>query len=124
MQAKSLYILLVEDHADSAAALAHILERLGHHVEIANDTASAVRSFVFKHCDLLLIDIKLPDGDGCDLLKELSAIRQVPAIALTGLGKEDIERTKDVGFLQYLQKPVEIEKLKEAINAVQSRITR
>jgi two-component SAPR family response regulator len=43
---------------------------------------------------------------------------------MTGLGEEDIKRTKEVGFLQYLQKPVEIEKLKEAINAVQSRISR
>src|SRR5262245_27085875 len=92
-------ILLVEDHADSAAALAKLLRSLGHQVQTAPSCADARRLFELNAgIDVLLLDVGLPDGDGCDLLRELTAIRPVPAIAITGFGmNEDVARSMAAG---------------------------
>jgi len=63
--------------------------------------------------DVVLCDLVLPDGDGCDLVAELFLIRPVRAFAITGYGMpHDLARTQAAGFLAHLTKPVVVERLR------------
>ena len=111
-----LHILLVEDHADSARALARLLHGQGHTVSHADGYAAAMRLAQERRFDLLLIDLGLPDGDGCDLLNEVRACYPVPAIAITGHGMApDVRRCRDAGFEHHLLKPLSLPRLVGAI---------
>jgi CheY-like chemotaxis protein len=99
---------VVEDHDDSAMAMAMILRSFGHRVQTADSCATARKLFQMnRDVDVLLVDLGLPDGDGCDLPRELLAIKTVPAIAVTGYSMtQDIERSRAAGFTAYITKPL------------------
>ena len=117
MLSKSHDILLVEDHTDSAVALAMLLRSFGHRVQTADCCATARQVFQANlGIDVLLVDLGLPDGDGCDLMRELTAIKRVPAIAVTGYGMaEDVERSKAAGFIAHVTKPLVLPELKDML---------
>ena len=118
--ARSLEILLVEDHDDTARVLSRLLERLGHHVRIADSVASAL-SAANQPFDLLLSDIGLPDGTGNDLIRQLREQRHmnVPAVALTGFGmEEDVIKSREAGFTDHLTKPVNFQRLQIMVQKI------
>ena len=89
---KSLRVLVVDDNRDGADALGLLIEELGNQVHVtyggtqAQDVAAAFRP------DLMLVDLVMPDMDGCGLVIRL---RQIPAFAHTRIvaitGKKDEE---------------------------------
>ena len=108
--------LLVEDHADSAHALARIIASFGHEVEVAGSIAAALQLFDSKSFDILVSDLGLPDGSGLDLVRQIKAKREMPAIALTGFGmEEDVARCLAAGFGAHLTKPVNFQRLESAL---------
>lgn len=114
-------ILLVEDHSDSARVMAGLLKRRGLQVVVAHSIADAVEVYTRESFDALLSDIGLPDGSGVELLNLLTAIRPIPAIALSGYGTEaDVARSREAGFLDHLVKPVEWPKLNAALTQILS----
>src|ERR1700677_3954378 len=101
-------LLLVEDHRDTAKAFEQMLLRRGYHVDIAHTCSEADKIFRQNYFDVVLCDLGLPDGDGCDLLRSLLKVRQVKAVAISAYAmKEDKERCKAAGFVAHLSKPVE-----------------
>jgi PAS domain S-box-containing protein len=117
---RSLEILLVEDHDDTARVLSRLLERLGHRVRIADSVASALLA-AEQPFDLLLSDIGLPDGTGNDLIRQLRQIRHVnvPAVALTGFGmEEDVAKSREAGFTDHLTKPVNFQRLQIMVQKI------
>lgn len=109
-------ILLVEDHPDTAHAMARVLKTLGHRVRIAQSVAAALAAAA-EPFDLLICDIGLPDGNGLDLMRQLRASRPVKGIALSGFGmEEDIRKSEEVGFSAHLTKPVDLAQLEAAIS--------
>src|SRR5919199_1191976 len=86
-----LNVLLVEDHAATAAGLALSLRRSGHEVEIAPDGPTAVEAAKTRQPDVVLLDIGLPGMDGYEVARRLGGQPTVKApllIALTGRGGE------------------------------------
>ncbi len=115
-------ILLVEDHIDSAKALARLLETVGHEVVTANTIAAAVRMAKAGNYDLLISDIGLPDGTGLDLIRLLRQNSPICGIALSGYGMaDDIRRSIEAGFAEHLTKPVNMDRLEESIARVTAR---
>jgi two-component system, chemotaxis family, CheB/CheR fusion protein len=119
-----LRILLVEDHADTAEAMADLLRLMGHEVTVAGtvaaalDAAGAAREGAGR-IDLVLSDLGLPDGSGQDLMRELSRLYGLRGIALSGYGmEEDVRRSREAGFLRHLTKPVDLQILESAIRQV------
>jgi CheY-like chemotaxis protein len=109
-------ILLVEDHADSAYTTARMLQLASHNVTIATNCAEALRTVVDTTFDLYIVDVGLPDGDGCELVQRLIKVRRAPAIALTGFGMPDeMARGIQAGFAAYLVKPIALPKLEAAV---------
>jgi PleD family two-component response regulator len=64
-------VLLVEDHSDSAKAMARLLRTFGFQVEITYRLAEARAAARAGKFDLIICDIALPDGSGLDLMREL-----------------------------------------------------
>ena len=112
-------ILLVEDHADTAAAMKRLLSRRGYKVQMANTVNDALKLAESSSFDLLISDIGLPDGTGLELMQQLQEKRPVRGIALTGFGmEEDIERSHAAGFTEHLTKPISLQQLQAAIDRV------
>ncbi|HEX2100166.1 MAG TPA: ATP-binding protein, partial [Candidatus Synoicihabitans sp.] len=111
-------ILLVEDHTPTRLALANLLIRRHCEVVTAGDVTSA-RALVQQGAfDLLISDIGLPDGNGCDLMSEFRRQYGLPGIALTGYGSaEDVTRSETAGFATHLTKPVSMQALDGALVA-------
>ncbi|HSI32715.1 MAG: PAS domain S-box protein [Phycisphaerae bacterium] len=111
-----LSILLVEDHEDTARAVARLLRGYGWQVRVADTVASAVQVAGAEEFDLLISDIGLPDGSGLDLMRQLLARKPTKGICLSGFGmEEDVRKSRDAGFLEHLTKPVNVSQLKRAI---------
>jgi signal transduction histidine kinase len=118
-QRKSVRLLLVEDHEDTNLSLTRMLRRRGYEVYTAFDVRSALDFATANDFDVLVSDIGLPDGTGTDLFRMLRAQKQIFGIALSGYGmEEDICRSRDVGFLHHLVKPVDLNKLDSLLQQI------
>jgi len=118
----SLRVLLVEDHRDTALAMAKLLRRSGHWIEIAGDVATGLALASAQPFDLLISDIGLPDGTGYELMREIRRKCDLPGIALTGYGMEgDLQATSEAGFAEHIVKPIDPVQLHEVIARVASQ---
>ncbi len=114
-----LRILLVEDHSDTADALADLLRIQGHDVQVAGSIEQALDVAAAAGFDLVVSDLGLPDGSGQDLMRSLSRRYNLRGIALSGYGMEDdVRRSREAGFEQHLTKPVNLQALEAAIQQV------
>ena len=115
--AQRVHVLLVEDHKPTRLALTQLLLRRRYRVTSAASCAKA-RSLMEKNKDfhLLISDIGLPDGSGCELMSEFQKKFGAKGIALTGHSTErDIAECQTSGFSTYLAKPARIESLENAL---------
>jgi len=115
-----LRILLVEDHADTAAVLARLLQRMGHDVLAAGDVATALalakKEMSNAPIDVVMSDLGLPDGSGLDLMRQLSADYGLRGIALSGFGMDsDLKESIAAGFWRHLVKPIDIGTLRATL---------
>src|SRR5688572_11728781 len=113
-------ILLVEDHHDTARAMARLLNLSGYNVRTANTYRSAMEICDEEQFDLVISDVGLPDGSGYDLMREmLERACTTKGIAVSGYGTEkDVEDSLRAGFTLHLVKPVEFNVLCDAIRRV------
>jgi PAS domain S-box-containing protein len=117
--AKSLRILLVEDHGDTRHTLSRLLTHFGHQISVADNTQNALEIVASQQFDLVLCDIGLPDGTGYDVITEAKRKQALKAVALTGFGTdEDIRRGKEAGFDFHLVKPVDFHELRSVLDQV------
>lgn len=104
---RSMDVLVVEDHAPSAQALAMILRRAGHNPIVASRVAEALQIAAASRFDVLISDICLPDGFGYEIMRLLRSREGIRGLAVSALSQpEDIERSFAAGFSNHLTKPV------------------
>ena len=109
----------MEDHAESARVAARLLAGAGFHVVTTGDVHSARAAASQGQFNLVLCDIGLPDGDGCELMRELQSLYALPGIALTGYSMPaDDARIDAAGFAARLLKPIDFGDLCRAIDQV------
>jgi two-component system, OmpR family, response regulator RegX3 len=112
-------ILLVEDEDSIAEPLEVGLRREGFAVERAATAAAALRA---EEPDLVLLDLRLPDGDGIDVCRALRARSDVPIIVVTARGEEaDRVVGLELGADDYVVKPFGLRELIARIRAVLRR---
>jgi two-component system CheB/CheR fusion protein len=112
--AKSLRLLLVEDHADSAELLAELLECRGHKVRVARTGAAALACADAEPFDLVVSDVGLPDLDGYQLMQKLRDRHALKGIALTGT--RVVGDPLDSGFIAFLTKPIALHALEQTLD--------
>lgn len=128
---RGLRILLVEDHSDTAEAMAFLLAAAGHEVEVANTAAEARQKAADRAqgggrpYDLVVSDLGLPDASGLELMKDLSERHQLKGLALSGYGMEDdVKRSLEAGFRRHLTKPVSPEVLIQVVRDLGEEVGR
>ncbi len=116
-------ILLVEDDPDTSALLSRMLRRRGFQVTTADCVAAAWRKAEVGPFDLVICDIGLPDGSGLELMQRLQARFPVKGIVLSGYGREDdVQQSKDAGFVGHLTKPVDFQALEAMIRRISHEV--
>jgi len=109
-------ILLAEDNTINQMVMLGLLDDTGIKITIANNGEEAY-SYTKKliNIDLILMDISMPIMDGYEatrLIREDSRYDSIPIVALSASNREDDkERAKKVGMQEYLEKPINVEKL-------------
>ena len=112
-------ILLVEDHATTAAVMARLLEKRGHTVILAHTQADAIAVGGEQQFDIVLSDLGLPDGNGYEVMQALKAKPGLIGIAVSGYGMQaDVARSAQAGFHHHLTKPIDAQQLYELIDQV------
>ncbi len=113
-------ILIIEDETLFARAVAKSLKNAGHDAVIATSLAAGREKITSINPHLVLLDLRLPDGSGLELLGELRAIaNDVPVIVVTAFGEvADAVRAMKLGAADYLKKPVDLNELLIAVGKV------
>jgi twitching motility two-component system response regulator PilG len=115
-------ILVVDDEKMILRLAAEALQSLGESFSVvtALNGKQAVEKLKAQPVDLVLTDLKMPVMDGYELLSHMSKnFRNVPTIVMTGFGSPEIaKRLKRKGVLHYIEKPFEMDDLKEKVSAV------
>lgn len=116
-------ILVVEDNADLREVIVRSLEKERYVVETAADYSSArTKAFIYEY-DCILLDIMLPDGNGLDLLRELSAQgRRGNVIIISAKDSiDDKVSGLELGADDYMAKPFHLAELHARIRSVLRR---
>ena len=115
----ALQVLVAEDNQVNQELLKRVLEKLGHSVGVVANGVEAVRSVATSTWDVVVMDLNMPVMDGVEATRRIrKAGYDVPIIALTAstLG-EDAQRSRDAGMDAFLSKPLNPDRLREAIRA-------
>ena len=106
-------LLIVDDEASIRDMLAFFFHKRGFEVLTASNYAEGSASAIRSSPDLILCDIKMPDGNGLDLLRKTKAENpKTPVIMITAhtSAKDAIEAMK-AGAVDYISKPFDVEEL-------------
>lgn len=112
-------ILIVDDEIGIRDLLSEILSDEGYAVEEAENAESARQKVAQTDFDLILLDIWMPDMDGVSLLKEWKSNRQFSSQVIMMSGHATIETAVEAtkyGSLSFLEKPISMQKLLEAVH--------
>ena len=113
-------VLLIDNEESIRKAFTGILEKAGYLVDTAETGQIALEKAQAKHYDVALIDIKLPDMEGTDLLLKLPKKSEMVKIIITGFSTmENGVKAADCGADDFLVKPV---KPQELLNAIKERL--
>ncbi|WP_051155374.1 CheR family methyltransferase [Noviherbaspirillum massiliense] len=112
-------VLVLDDLAEVVEALEMLLQAEGAEVLCATSAQAALGVLAGSAVDVILSDIAMPGMDGYQFIREvrrLPAYRVVPAVALTGLGREaDARHALEAGFSAHMSKPVSLDALLEIV---------
>ncbi len=113
----SLRVLIVDDEAPARRDIRRMLGKM-EHIAIAGEAADgleAVEMIQKTHPDVVLLDIQMPGLDGFQVIEKLENMDEMPAIIFITAYDQYAVRAFEVHAVDYLLKPVEEERLVEAI---------
>jgi CheY-like chemotaxis protein len=118
---KDVRVLVVDDDVATQDAVSEVLKGMGAEVRVAESAAAAMAAVAAFRPQLLLCDIAMPGEDGHAFIRRVRLLGAdggggMPALALTALATDDDrERSLAAGFQMHLTKPVDLERLSEAV---------
>ncbi len=112
MSANRTTVLVVDDEPSIRLSVSAKLSQAGYEV-LEADSVRAAREYLSSDLDLALVDYRLPDGSGFDLLKEMKAEHpEVPVIMLTAhTSVSHAVSAMSAGAFHYVGKPVDLDEL-------------
>ena len=129
------YILVVDDDFDFSGAVADVLRAQGHEVQIEADTEDAIPSMEKRLPDLAILDVMFPENDraGFELARAIRQhegdLKDIPILMLTAINSKFPmgfnERDIDKDWLpvsDFVEKPIDLNVLKEKVHALLSQV--
>lgn len=119
---RRLRILLAEDQEINRRIAITMLEKIGHHVEPAENGIIAVDKFIESHYDLILMDVQMPESDGYEATQRIREIEKatgnhIPIIAMTAHAMMgDREKSLNSGMDAHITKPFKMAELYKTID--------
>lgn len=109
--------LIIDDEPDLRELLELTLSRMGVDVDPAEDLAEARRKLAENTYDFCLTDMRLPDGNGLSLIKQINRdYPEMPVAMITAYGKvEDAVTALKCGAFDFVSKPVDLEALRNLV---------
>ena len=125
MENQNKKILIIDDDKYILCIFSRILQKQGYDVDTAETGQEALEKIGNQKYDLALIDVKLPDTEGPNLLARIHKIYpEMMKIVITGFPSlEDATKVMDQGATAYLVKPVKSEELVKIINEKMKQTT-
>jgi DNA-binding NtrC family response regulator len=114
-------ILLVDDEPEILDELRDVLSRRGHTVMCVDGAMAAIHTLGRNGpFDVLLTDIRMPDGSGIDVVRACLDLQPKAArFVMSGhAGDEEIARARDEGALDYFPKPVALRALMQVLAGI------
>ena len=113
------HILIVDDDENLRSALTEVVSSQGFTIAVAENMREACVQIGWKMPDVVLADMKLPDGNGMDLYKEIDPASEVEFIIMTGHASVDsaVDALR-LGASDYLVKPVNMQRLTAILDRV------
>lgn len=119
---RTMKILVVDDEAPIADAVAYNLRKEGHQPIIASDAAQALALFSDERPALVILDILLPSASGFDVCRRIRRSSSVPVIMLTARAEEtDRVVGLELGADDYVTKPFSMRELMARVKSVLRR---
>jgi len=113
------HALVVDDEPDSAETTAMLISSEGFTVATAGSLRDARRQIALQEPDIVLLDLKLPDGSGMELLQDLKALPNTEVVLVTGHASlETSIQALRLGAADYLVKPMSLTQLKGILSRV------
>jgi signal transduction histidine kinase/CheY-like chemotaxis protein/streptogramin lyase len=122
-----LRVLVAEDNPINQRLAMRLLEKRGHHVEVAATGREALEWTEREHFDLILMDVQMPDMDGLEATlvirsREKETGGYTPIVALTAhTMKGDRERCLEAGMDNYINKPIDAVKFLEVVETTAAK---
>lgn len=115
-------LLAVDDETQILTALVRGFSRVGHEVICARSGEDALASAAAASPDAILLDMRLPDLDGIEVVRRLRTWSQVPVLLLSGVGTERARvAALDAGADDFVDKPFSMEELRARVEAALRR---
>ncbi len=113
-------ILIVEDNPMNMELILDLLEFYGHNVTEAEDGIKALERLAEERFDIILLDMQLPKMDGLEVLERIKmnpSTACIPVIAVTAHAmKGSEEHFIEMGCVDYISKPIDINKFRKLID--------
>jgi len=117
-------VLVIDDDVQLTRALTSVLQREGFECAVAGDATSGVEQLAIAEPDLVVLDLRLPDEDGVDVVRRLRTWTDVPVLILSGVSDQRRRvEALDAGADDFLQKPFGIEELIARLRALLRRVS-
>jgi two-component system, cell cycle response regulator DivK len=121
---KQLEVLLVEDDDDMRELYGCMLELAGYKVKAVREGLEAFKEIQVNRPHVVITDIGMPDFSGLDLIvavRSNAELADLPVVAITSFGEKIREQARAAGATAAIDKPTEVAKLREVIDAAVSR---
>ena len=117
MDAIKPHILIVEDDEDTRFVYSVLLKMEGYCVSALSTMNGALARALSTNYDLIIMDVRLPDGDGVELCKQIREFNRITPIMFVSAAayQKDVERGMQAGAQAYLTKPADAEKLLDRV---------
>ena len=116
------YIIITEDDRALARGLERALDKEGRDITLCAGLDEARTALETGNCDLMILDVNLPDGSGFDFLREIREKSDVPVMMLTVIDMEtDIVSGLEAGADDYMTKPFSLAVLRARVNTLLRR---
>jgi len=116
---KDIHILYVEDDIEIQDSFSAVLKKLFNSVTIASNGQEGLDLFKKKEntFDFIISDIEMPEMNGLEMIEEIKKTgSEIPCILTTAHGEFDyFMKANEIGVFRYMQKPLDINELLEAI---------